>query len=55
MHSSDTELRTEHMPMWGILCRLSDPERKSRGNCLSVCETALADDDRSVGSNAVGA
>lgn len=28
MHSSDTELRADHMPMWGNLCRLSEGERK---------------------------
>lgn len=38
MHSSDTELRTEHMPMWGILCKLSDIERKKVAEV--VCQYA---------------
>lgn len=38
MHSSDNDLRTEHMPMWGILGRLSDQERKKVAEI--VCQYA---------------
>jgi len=28
LHSSDAELRAEHMPLWGNMCRLSEAEQK---------------------------
>lgn len=38
MHSGDSEIKSEHMPMWGILCRLSDSERKKAAEI--VCQYA---------------
>ena len=38
MHSGDSEIKAEHMPMWGILCRLSEGERKKAAEI--VCQYA---------------